>query len=48
MEKRNYSKPTMKVVKMKERTRLLSGSDQDQGGEGYIPSMGSNELNKLA
>ena len=46
MEKRNYSKPTMKVVKMKERTRLLSGSDQ--GGEGYIPSMGSNELNKLA
>ena len=45
MEKSIYSKPTMKVVKMKERTRLLSDSTH---GEGYIPSMGSNELNKLA
>ena len=45
MEKKNYSKPTMKVVMLKERARLLYDSE---GGTGYIPNMGSNELNKLA
>ena len=46
MEKKNYSKPTMNVVKVQPRKMICQS--YNNGGEGYIPSMGSNELNKLA
>lgn len=48
MEKKNYAKPTMTVVELKHRMHLLQASIPDGGGGGYIPGMGSNELNKLA
>lgn len=48
MEKNNYVKPIMRVVELKHRPHLLlSGSPGPEPG-GYIPGMGSNELNKLA
>lgn len=47
MEKKNYVKPIMRVVELKHRPCLLAGSGP-QGGDSYIPNMGSNELNKLA
>ena len=46
MENKNYVKPTMRVVELKHRPRLLSGSNT--GEQGYIPGMGNDEMNKLA
>ena len=54
MEKNNYVKPTMVVVELKHRAPLICqsppgdpDSDNDEGN-GYIPNMGNDELNKLA
>ena len=54
MEKKNYVKPSMEVVKLQHQAQLLagsgSGSDTDTpgGGEGYIPAMYQDDMNKLA
>ena len=50
MDKKNYVKPSMTVVKLKHRTRLLVGSDTQGGGdEAYnIPAMDRDDMNKLA
>ena len=49
MDKKNYVKPSMTVVKLKHRTRLLVGSPEGGGGEvGHIPAMDRDDMNKLA
>ena len=48
MEKKEYMKPNMVVVKLNHKTCLLAGSEWDNGGEGgYIPRM-DEDMNKLA
>jgi len=47
MEKKNYVKPSMEVVKLQHQAQLLAGSDPDSG-EGYIPAMYQDDMNKLA
>ena len=47
MDKKNYVKPSMTVVKLKHRARLLVGSPG--GDEAYnIPAMDRDDMNKLA
>ena len=50
MEKKNYVKPSMEVVKLQHQAQLLAGSDTDTpgSGEGYIPAMYQDDMNKLA
>ena len=54
MDKKNYVKPSMTVVKLKHRTRLLVGSDDpvpgggEGGHSGHIPAMDRDDMNKLA
>lgn len=50
MEKKKYAKPIMNVVELKRRVPILlqSPTDDPPYPGGYIPGMGSNELNKLA
>ncbi len=45
MEKKDYVKPNMKVVKFQRHGFLLFSND---GGQGYIPGMAPEEQNKLA
>ena len=45
MEKKDYVKPNMKVVKYQQHGILLWSNG---GGEGYIPGMAPEEQNKLA
>ena len=47
MEKKNYVKPSMEVVKLQHQAQLLDGSP-DQGEGGYIPAMYQDDMNKLA
>ena len=46
MEKKDYVKPSMKVVKYQQHGILLYSDGN--GGEGYIPGMAPEEQNKLA
>ena len=46
MEKKNYVKPSMEVVKLQHQAQLLAGSPDN--GEGYIPAMYQDDMNKLA
>jgi len=50
MEKKNYVKPSMEVVKLQHQAQLLAGSPLDSGDEGstYIPAMYQDDMNKLA
>ena len=51
MEKKNYVKPSMEVVKLQHQAQLLAGTvtpDTPDGGEGYIPAMYQDDMNKLA
>ena len=36
MKKRNYEKPTTKVVELKQKPQLLAGSDASTGLENYM------------
>ena len=47
MEKKNYVKPSMEVVKLQHQAQLLAGSVPGDG-EGYIPAMNQDDMNKLA
>jgi hypothetical protein len=44
MEKKNYVKPSMKVVKVRQHMLLVDSNH----GEGHIPNMCDDEMNKLA
>ena len=46
MEKKNYVKPSMEVVKLQHQAQLLAGSSFDDGT--YIPNMYQDDMNKLA
>ena len=48
MEKKNYVKPSMEVVKLQHQAQLLAGSEIPGSGEGYIPAMYQDDMNKLA
>ena len=54
MAKRQFEKPSMRVIKLRQRARLLAGSDdRKKGGDGgmnYIPSLPGHpdDLNQLA
>ena len=49
MDKKNYVKPSMTVVKLKHRARLLVGSLSPGGDQAYnIPAMDRDDMNKLA
>ena len=51
MDKKNYVKPSMTVVKLKHRTLFLMqspGGPGGGGGEAYIPAMDRDDMNKLA
>jgi hypothetical protein len=45
MEKKNYVKPSMEVVKLQHQAQLLAGSFDDGT---YIPNMYQDDMNKLA
>lgn len=49
MNKKQYQKPTMRVVELQQRTQLLAGSSPDPYGGpfGYAPGIGE-DVNKLA
>ncbi len=49
MEKKDYVKPNMKVVKFQRHGFLLFSGGGEEGGQGgYIPGMAPEEQNKLA
>lgn len=52
-QRKPYSKPAMEIIEMNHSADLLVGSSNDptpgRGGEyGYIPSIGADDMNKLA
>ena len=49
MDKKQYKKPTMRVVELQHRSQLLTGSTPDPygGPYGYAPDLGTDE-NKMA
>lgn len=50
MSKKEYQKPSMRVIELHHQTHLLAGSGNDWDGEGgYIPGMNvTDDMNKLA
>ena len=50
--KKKYEKPSMKVVELKHRTMILSGSPNGIPGYdddyGYMPKLGKDDMNHLA
>ena len=43
MKKRDYDKPSMKVVKMRQRKHLMSGSIYETTGKTRLNAMGDEE-----
>ena len=51
MEKKNYVKPSMEVVKLQHQAQLLEGTAPGGGDDPsntYIPAMYQDDMNKLA
>ena len=48
MEKKNYMKPSMEVVKLQHQAQLLVDSTPGSGEGTYIPNMYQDDMNKLA